>query len=300
MQALARFISRGPIQGGVVAVVAALLSLVFPPVSLAGGGAVALNTLRSGHRAGGQTMLAAAVGAAVLSMLALGTPLVAAALLLVQWLPAYLLALLLREMRSLALTLLGAVGFGLLSLLVITLLAPAAEPLWRELIEQTLRPTMEAGDGGLDSEQIDAVLERTLDFLGGVLAASLTLSLALSVMLGRWWHAVLDNPGGFAREFRALRMGRVPAGLALLAGAVALGQQGPLLVGIALVVATPFLFQGLAVAHALVAERRMGVAWLVGLYVVMLLLPQLLPVVTLAGIGDNWIDMRRRLAKPGA
>ena len=28
------------------------------------------------------------------------------------------------------------------------------------------------------------------------------------LLIGRWWHAILDNPGGFAREFQGLRLDR--------------------------------------------------------------------------------------------
>jgi hypothetical protein len=57
------------------------------------------------------------------------------------------------------------------------------------------------------------------------------------------------------------------------------------------------LLQGLALVHALVAQRKANGAWLVALYV-LLLLPMLMVqlAILLAAVGwlDTWLDLRTR------
>jgi uncharacterized protein YybS (DUF2232 family) len=55
----------------------------------------------------------------------------------------------------------------------------------------------------------------------------------------------------------------------------------------------------MALAQAIVAMRKLHIAWLVGLYVVVFFaLPQLMAVVAIIGLADTWFDFRRRLAGP--
>jgi hypothetical protein len=55
--------------------------------------------------------------------------------------------------------------------------------------------------------------------LTGLIAALLQIVSVLSLLVGRYWQALLYNPGGFGREFRAIRIPLGPAML-LLAGMV--------------------------------------------------------------------------------
>ena len=59
------------------------------------------------------------------------------------------------------------------------------------------------------------------------------------------------------------------------------------------------LFQGLAVIHHLVAKCKLGNAWLVGVYIVMLFTLQSgaigILVVATIGLSDNWVNFRHRL-----
>ena len=104
---------------------------------------------------------------------------------------------------------------------------------------------------------------------------------------------LLDREGAFGREFRGLRLGRVAAGIAVaVCLAAALTQTSPL-VGLALVAVTVYLFQGLAVVHGVVAARGMARGWLIGLYVLALLLPpQVVTGLALVGAFDAWADFR--------
>jgi uncharacterized protein YybS (DUF2232 family) len=57
------------------------------------------------------------------------------------------------------------------------------------------------------------------------------------------------------------------------------------------------LLQGLAVAHQVRALKQARQAWLVGLYILMILfMPQTLILIACVGLVDIWADIRSRIA----
>ena len=133
--------------------------------------------------------------------------------------------------------------------------------------------------------------------LTGLLAALLQITTLLSLMLGRYWQALLYNPGGFGLEFRALRFSPAPA-MVLLAGmllAPSLGVQAAMLAPLCSV---PLVFAGIALVHGLVAQNRMSRFWLVGLYVTLALFMQLIyPLLAILAIVDSLFDFRGRASR---
>jgi hypothetical protein len=77
-----------------------------------------------------------------------------------------------------------------------------------------------------------------------------------------------------------------------------LGVVSDFLVQWALIVMVPFLFVGLAVAHATVANLKAGRGWLIGMYILMSLFKEALLMVVITGMLDPWLDLRGRTAKP--
>ena len=132
--------------------------------------------------------------------------------------------------------------------------------------------------------------------LGSYIANSFVV-LVLTLCLARWWHAVLDNPGGFGREFRELRFSRRLGYLAVILIALAtlldgwIGQWSLKLLPTLL--ALPLL-QGVAVAHAIAKPRKSGKFWLIGLYVLPIFNPLMLAVVVVVGLLDPWVGFRER------
>ncbi|MFJ2366862.1 hypothetical protein ACIPIN_24715 [Pseudomonas sp. NPDC087697] len=136
--------------------------------------------------------------------------------------------------------------------------------------------------------------------LTGLIAALLQIVSVLSLIVGRYWQALLYNPGGFGREFRAIR---IPLGLAmLLLACMLLGPNfGPQMAMLTPLCSVPLLFAGLALIHGLAAEKRLAKFWLVGLYVTLLLFMQLIyPLLVVLAIVDSLIDFRGRLASKDA
>src|SRR5690606_30016325 len=163
---------------------------------------------------------------------------------------------------------------------------------------QKLLPTMFDGAHQQLSESERERLEALIaPVLTGLLAALLQILSLLSLILGRYWQAVLYNPGGFGREFRALRLS-LPQALLLLAGMMLGPNLGPQLAMLTPLCSVPLLFAGIALVHGLVAEGRLARFWLVGMYITLLLFMQLIyPLLVVLAIVDSLFDFRGRLAR---
>ena len=73
--------------------------------------------------------------------------------------------------------------------------------------------------------------------------------------------------------------------------------RAALVINLGMVVVTLYLFAGLAVAHAIVRQRKANRGWLFGMYaLIVLALPQMSLLIAGIGVVDTWIDFRRRLA----
>lgn len=133
--------------------------------------------------------------------------------------------------------------------------------------------------------------------LTGLLAALLQSLSLLSLILGRYWQAALYNPGGFGREFRALRL-PLPQALVLLAGMLIGPSLGPQMGMLTPLCSVPLLFAGVALVHGLVEKGGLGRFWLVGMYVTLLLVMHLIyPLLVVLAIVDSLFDFRGRLVR---
>ncbi|MEK1904288.1 MAG: hypothetical protein AAAB13_00780 [Pseudomonas sp.] len=203
------------------------------------------------------------------------------------------LALLLRAGHSWVRVLLGSMALGLVYGVVLG--AVFREPIADLAGElHKLMPQMLEGVYQQFSVDERARLEALIaPVLTGLMAALLQIVSLLCLMLGRYWQAALYNPGGFGREFSALRL---PPALAF--GLLLAMLIGPNL-GVELAMLTPLCsvplaFAGLALLHGLGLARF----WLVGLYVTLLLFMQLIyPLLVAVAIVDSLIDFRGRLAR---
>src|SRR5690606_34096107 len=201
MRALAEFIMRGRMQATLVVVGSAAVPLLF----WLSAAASCLVLLRRGPRD--------AVGILVWAMLPalawwhFGEPRTLLVLL-----GALGLALLLRAGHAWSRVVLFSIPVGLVYGVILgTVLREPIAGLAAELSK--LMPQMLDGVYQQMSVEERGRLEALIaPVLTGLMAALLQLASLLCLILGRYWQAALYNPGGFGREFRALRL---PAPLAL-------------------------------------------------------------------------------------
>lgn len=304
MKSLASFILRGQNQAILVAVGTGVLAMMMPPLSLLSGAAVALTTLRAGMRSGAVVMLGSTAFVAGLTWLSLGNVLPALMFLGVLWLPLWALSWVLRETRSLALTTITASVFGIVGIIATYLILGDVTSWWKEILTTLLEPAMEAGGPLADPELVEKVLADLSKVMTGIAAAGFMLNAIMCLYLARGWQAQLFNPGGFRSEFHELRFGIKAAVVSLVVIVLAMLPMGGIsnvATEIMMVVLSLYVIQGLSMIHAVVAIRKMHVAWLIGVYMVtFFILPQLMAVVALLGLADTWLDFRQRVSTLGA
>lgn len=292
MQAVAAFILRGRQQAAALIVPAVLL----PVLNLGSGAALALVTLRKGAQEGMLTLLLSTCLLLILSMWLFGSTVPAIVLVVTFWLPLWILAGILRHTISLAVTLQSALALALLAVLGFSLVIGDVTGWGQELLERLLDPLLQQLQLG---EQQRSDIEATLaPLLLGLFVANILLSILLSLLLGRWWQALLFNPAGFGAEFRQLRLGRPLALLTMLLCGGAVLAQWPLLINLLSPLLVIYALQSIAVVHGVVNRARLAQGWLVGLYVLLLLLPQSLFLLSLLGVVDAWVDFRARITAP--
>lgn len=288
---------RGPAQAALIAAGFAALSLAMPPLSYLSAATVALVTLRTGARDGALILIAATLAVAVLVFASSGKLWIAASLALVLWVPVWLLSLVLRFTISLAAMFRGAATAGMLLVVGMHLLMGDPVDAWQQVLMSFFGPVL--SDAGVTD--IEPKLRVLAGMMTGVVAAALMVSYLLSVLLGRWWQAMLYNPGGFQKEFHQLRLGQGMAVAALgvfVASWLFSGTAGVVARDLGTVALVIYLFQGLAIVHGVVKLLNGNVAWLAGLYLVTIIaLPQLAMVLAVLGIGDTWTDIRGRLSR---
>ena len=290
MRALAEFIMRGRMQATLVVAGCAALPLLY----WLGAAAGCLVLLRRGLR-DALGVLALGLLPALIWWLKFDDP---RALLVL--LGSASLALVLRASESWNRVLLVSIAMGVVFSVVLgTAFGPQIEMLAQALIK--VMPSL-LGEVyqkmSVDEQARFASLIAPI--LTGLIAALLQIVSVLSLIVGRYWRALLYNPGGFGREFRAIRIPLGPAML-LLAGMVVTPNFGVQMSMVVPLCSVPLVFAGLALIHGLVAQKRLARFWLVGLYVTLLLFMQLIyPLLVVLAIVDSLIDFRGRLAPKDA
>jgi hypothetical protein len=300
MRWLAEFIMRGRLQASVVALLGNLVPLISPA-------AVALVVLRRNLADAALVLLWAALPVvlimalgdaspvvAISSIIGLVTVLAAAQVLKVSisWQYALLAMLAVASMATIALGL--AMPASLDALL--TELQQVLNSLRAESVGDSVPAfsvLMAVAAMGLGLEQVSGT------YVLGFLALLTVVNVTASLLLARWWQALLYNPGGFRQEFHRLRLDRAVAGV-LMAGMIGCNlAPGDYLTWGGLL-GVPILLAGLGVVHGTVQILQLGTHWLVVLYVglVFLLVPLSMALIGL-GFLDSFFDFRTRLAARG-
>ncbi len=281
MRGLAEFIMRGRWQALAVAVLGSG-SLLFGWISAA---AIALVTLRKGTASGGWLVLWAMLPAAIVA--AMSGDMGSVMLLLV----AFCLSVILRETVSLSLALIASVPLAMLGgLALIALNGPFLEDLvatFNEALRQLEQDMTSDQQGEL------AFTSLAVPQVGALLAIGNTVVAVLAVLLGRYWQALLYNPGGFGQEFRALRLpqGAVVSLVALGTGLWLQGDEWRVWSAVAVM---PLTVVGFALVHAYAAHTDKGVTWLTLMYTLWIVLDPIKWVWLGFVMADVFVDFRAR------
>jgi hypothetical protein len=306
MNALARLIVAGPLQAVLIIALFSALSFLAPPLtSLLGyGGAAALGlySLHIGAKGGAVVLLGAVLATGVLTEVLLHQGLAVVVTSLLLWIPVWLAALVLRATGSLAMAMLVVTLLALLTVALVFALLGDPGVWWQERLQVLAEVLAGQPDISLQAADLALFIESVAPLMTGIIAAGLSFAALTCVILGRWWQALLVNPGGLRKDFLALRLNRVLSLAAVAIAGLALlkfGVLSSLATQWSLIVMVPFLFVGLAAVHASLVNLGAGKGWLIVFYVVMGLIPQALLMVVLVGVLDPWLELRRRTEKTG-
>lgn len=280
MRALAEFIMRGRPQAAAVAILGNWVPLLTPAT-------VGLISLRAGANNGLLILLWGLLPA----LLPIGAsqvgPAIAAAIIS-SGLLAFAVALLLRRGARWSHCLMASVGLATLMALLQTVLVPDS---LRAVLEGLRALMVElAGSEGVTPDV-------GLPFVVGLIAYFIGFHAVLGLMLGRWWQALVFNPGGFGAEFQALKLHPVQAVTCMAATVYCLlqGVDYALWAGL---FALPLMFQGIAIVHRLAAIRGWGVQWLVLFYAALVLMDPVSQLLAVFAFLDTWLNFRERAMTP--
>lgn len=293
MRAIAKFALRSPTLASINAATYALFALFFAPFMVVSGAVIALVTLRFGAAKGSHVFGVAMLFAGIAYYLLLHRP-QAVVLLLVAWVPTLIAAQLLRATENQGLAVAVCAGFAAIYTTAVRLTIPDVAAHWLARLQMLGDAVRDQGGTFFDLGEMTVVAgimhEATI-----VVACLYWMS---AVLLARWWQAEIFNPGGFGTEFRQLVIPRRVSLIAAIVAALALMQLlGRGVHGLAsdLLVALVVLFalQGLALLHHRVHKIGMARGWLVGFYVLLIIMPHRVGfILAFIGIADTLADVR--------
>lgn len=293
---LASFILKGPSQAALVAASMAILGLLVPPAAWLSAAAVVLVTLVHGPQRGLITIGLSLLGTALFAYLIFEAPQIAMVFVLLAWLPAWMIATILRQTVSLAYSLQVLTLMCLLAIVLIYTLYPNFGELWREPLAQAVNQLAKQTDE-LSLAELKQTEDWVIKFLPGFFAAGIMFGTMLSLFIGRWWQSVFYNAGGFAKEFQSLNLGKVSALVAITLTLIAIAAGNVPVFALATIVFVLYLTQGLSLLHAVVKIREVNPVWLYVVYVIAFFIPHLVVLLVVAGIVDPWLNIRQRVQR---
>ena len=294
MERVARFAMSGPLAAISVVLLFLLLGLLFAPFFVISSAIIALVTLRQGYTEGLKITISASVLYCGFSILAFNQSLIGVVFPLMMWLPLIMLAYPLRQSQNYH-----------FSFVLIALLIAGYSLLFRVVV----------GDlQGFWTNKIQAVVdiisaEAALDFsaaqvrhLSGQIhiwwLIFLECALIVTLFYARYLQSKLYNPGGFAEEFKKIQLSTFWLWLLLVVIILnvfqrAGGSELPLTGDLLAILLVFFSFQGLSVVHFRNHMQGLSVGWLVGVYVFLFLVPQVVGfILAVTGIFDTLTDFR--------
>ena len=295
MLAIARYALKSPFHASTIVGILAILSLFIPLVSVLSGAIVGLIILTQGLLSGARALAISIVGITAVSYLVTQSPEMGITLGLVQWVPIVILAEILRRTRSMSFTLVSGMVLAMLLVVAQYVLWPDIDKLWAEYVQVMFKGVAQ-DQPGLGMEQIQASMQELVHWMVIVLVAVMYSTFIGTLMASRWFQARIADSQGFRDEFYHIRLGQGAAIATILLAILSTLLKQDMLLAMLMVMLATFLYQGLAVVHSWSkGGKRKG--WLVLLYVMMVIFPQIAAATAFLGVIDNWTDFRSRLRR---
>ena len=281
MQALAEFILRGRLQAFAIAILGSIFPLISPAT-------IGLVSLKKGIKEGILIFLWVSLPLLLLQQMSPDNPLLMAvtiASLGIMVIAAAVHSLMASWQWSLVTILVVsgviAVGFNLFMGAYVDALVTAGQTMLLSIAQQ-------------QAAEISLVV--SLPLVLGLIATILLYGSVMSLILARWWQALLFNPGGFQKEFHSFSLdAKIAVLLVMIVGLVLFMPTDYLLW--AYIVGSPLIFAGIALVHHVTKQLNLGSQWLAFLYVGLIIVGKPITVaLVVIGLADSLIDLRSKLA----
>ncbi len=293
---MARFIMAGRFQAIGFVIVLALL----PLLGLFANAAIALVALRKGWQEGLLLTLVGSIAVAIFTYIEQHNLAFGFFLAWIQWAPIVLFAWVLSQTVSWEATLQGLLGLSAVAVFLLNTLIPDSSAFWLDLFSTTMNvnATSLSAENKENLKVLEEALTEIAPLLPGILVALSTVMITIALLMARNWQAQLYHPGGFGEEFRELRVGKAAALIVLILVVIAFVMKTNIVLELLMCGVAIFLFQGIALIHALVKLRNMHQLWLVAMYLLLILLNvQMAVMLAAVGIIDSFADFRQRFIK---
>lgn len=134
--------------------------------------------------------------------------------------------------------------------------------------------------------------------MSGMVVAMVLMQSLLTVVIARWWQAATFAPGMLKRELHHIRLSQL-AGVLFVLSLVLANQGSSVMLDSMPVIYLLFVCAGLSVIHYFFSlmESKTRLFWIALMYVLLLYVPVFGKLVSLVGLLDVWLDLRRRLRK---
>ena len=267
--------------------------LVLPFAYLISGSVIALITLRKGSAIGLQTLIASLLVLYVFFAIANLPQQVCIAFALLIWLPVWLASTALRLSKEQG-VFICTVGFLVVTLIVAAYVTIGDVANWWQqwfdlMLEEAVAPER--------LDQYKDILKSGAGMINSMMAVALMLNIILTVFCARWWQSRLFNPGGFQKEFHTLRLppAVLPISAIIMLLVFTLGEPWQnMLKDITVILMFVYLIQGISSVHRNVDKFKLSTAWLVSMYCLLVLIPQMGLLIACLGMTDVYINWRRK------
>ncbi len=291
MQLIGKYILSGRLQAITSVILSTLVSFLAPPFAfLISGSVVGLLILVKGFS---QVLQILIISWIILQIffLYIGIPLyINTVYMLTIWLPILFLSMTLRITDNQGTLVLFAGIFTTLLAIVSYFIFGDVSTWWQERLNLVFEQTLPS-DRLAEYQQI---LKASAGFINAMILAGLMLNILMSTFFARWWQSKLFNPGGFRKEFYDLRIPVLTLPvfiIALIMVSVINEPWQDMFKDILVVLVFMYLIQGISFAHRTVDKLKLSVSWLIFLYCLLMLIPQMGLLIACLGIVDvfsNW------------
>lgn len=139
--------------------------------------------------------------------------------------------------------------------------------------------------------------QKIFDSMAKLMNTLVMFYISMTILFARWWQSRLFNPGGFRKEFYALRVPKIvlPIFVVIVILAFISGDlRQDIFRDVLVVLIFMYLIQGLSFAHRTIDKLKLSVSWLIILYCLLMFVPQMGLIISCFGIVDTFSEWHNK------